>query len=399
MTTHPLFAAPIVPMTRQNAVLALSLLALCTLGLSLSASAQKSAFTKFDPPGSIETIPNSMNRSGAITGYYFDGNIFHGFVRSPDGTFTTFEFPGAPSTAAASINATGVITGFYFDGNLVAHGFVRSPDGTLTSFDPVGSVNTEPVSINIAGEISGIYSDANHVSHGFLRDPDGAVTSFDVPDSSAGTLVTGMNPSGEIAGYYNDWDEDPKPQLGFLRSPDGAYTTFALPACSSCGNVVSTLPSAINAAGEIIGSFYRDDYGTVHGFVRQSGGAIIPFNAPCAGASTFPNSINAAGVITGDYLGCGAHGFVRDSGGKITTFDPPRSTRTFPTSINDAGPSRDGSLMPTVGSTASCAVPTKEPKVSSNAKKGIESAGKCFDRRLWMAVGPHRRREYSACCL
>ena len=337
MTTHPLFAAPMVPMTRQNARLALSLLALCTLGLSLSASAQKSAFTKFDPPGSISTIPNSMNRSGAITGYYFDGNIFHGFLRSHDGTFTAFEFPGAPTTAGASINAAGVITGFYFDGNLVAHGFVRSPDGALTSFDPVGSVDTEPISINPGGEISGIYSDANHVSHGFLRDPDGAITSFDAPNSNGGTLVTGMSPSGEITGYYNDWDEPPYPQHGFVRSRDGAYTTFDLPACSSCGSVLSTMPSAINPAGETIGSFYRDDFGAVHGFVRESDGEITPFNAPCAGGSTFPNSINAAGVITGDYLGCGAHGFVRDRDGKITTFDPPRSTRTFPTSINAAG--------------------------------------------------------------
>ena len=45
MTTHPLFAAPIVPIIRQKAMLALSLLALCTLELSLSANAQKSAFT------------------------------------------------------------------------------------------------------------------------------------------------------------------------------------------------------------------------------------------------------------------------------------------------------------------------------------------------------------------
>ena len=283
-------------MTRQNASLALSVLALCTLGLSLSASAQKSRFTTFDPPGSVETIPNSMNRSGAITGYYFDASV--------------------PP---------------------VFHGFLRSPDGTLTSFDPVGSVDTEPVSINTAGEISGIYSDANHVSHAFLRDPDGAMTSFDPQDSSGGTFATGINPSGEIIGYYNDWDEPPGPQHGFVRSQDGAYTMFDMPACSSCGNVVSTMPSAINAAGEIIGSFYRDDYATVHAFVRQSDGVITPFNAPGAGASTFPNSINAAGVITGNYYGSGEHGFVRDRDGKITTLDPPRSTYTMPTSINDAG--------------------------------------------------------------
>jgi hypothetical protein len=341
MTTRPLAPAQLSTLIRQNAMLALSFLALCTLGLSLSASAQKSAFITFDPPGSVvETIPTSMNPSGAITGWYFDGNIFHGFLRSRQGAFTILDFPGATGTSGASINPAGTITGNYWDASVPAvfHGFVRSPDGVLTSFDPVGSADTEPASINPTGEISGTYYGTDRgVGHGFLRDRDGAITSFDVPDSNGGTFVTGMTPSGEITGYYNDNDEPPGPQHGFVRSRDGAYTTFDMPACASCGIVVSTMPLAINPAGEIIGSFYRADYGTVHAFVRQSDGVITPFNAPCAGASTFPNSINAAGVITGIYYGCGARGFVRDRDRKITTFDPPGSTYTMPTSINDAG--------------------------------------------------------------
>ena len=169
MTTHPLFAAPIVPMTRQKAMLALSLLAHCTLGLSLSASAQKSAFTKFDPPGSIETIPTSMNPSGAITGWYFDGNTYHGFLRSRRGAFTILDFPGAASTSGASINPAGTITGYYFEANFVENGFVRSPDGVWTSFDVPGSVGTEPASITPAGEISGTYYGTDRgVGHGVL---------------------------------------------------------------------------------------------------------------------------------------------------------------------------------------------------------------------------------------
>jgi len=98
------------------------------------------------------------------------------------------------------------------------------------------------------------------------------------------------------------------------------------------------MPSAINATGEIIGSFYRDDAETVYGFVREPDRKMTIVDAPCPGGSIFPNSINAAGVITGIHYACGgAHGFVRDRGGKITTFDPPRSTRTMPTSINEAG--------------------------------------------------------------
>ena len=345
MTTYPLAAAQLAPAIRQKAMAALSLLALCTLGLSLSASAQKSAFTIFDPPGSVSTIPNSMNRSGAITGYYRDANLTpHGFLRSPDGSLTTIDFPGGAATVGASINLSGMITGYYFGASspFVIYGFVRSPDGVWTSFDAVGSADTEPVSINSAGEIAGTYLDANQVQHGFLRDPDGAMTSFDVPDANGGTYATAISPSGEITGYYDDNDEYPQPQRGFLRSPDGTYTTFVAPpgeGCSSCRvNVLSTTPSAINATGVIIGSFYRDDAETVYGFVRQPDRTMTIVNAPCPGGSIFLNSINDAGVITGIHYACGgAHGFVRNSGGTITTFDPPRSTRTMPRSINDAG--------------------------------------------------------------
>jgi len=115
--------------------------------------------------------------------------------------------------------------------------------------------------------------------------------------------------------------------------------------------------------GEIIGNFYNDGAQTVHAFVRQSDGVITPFNAPCAGTSTFPNSINAAGVITGIYYGCGAaHGFVRDHDGKITTLDPPGSTYTMPTSINDALAITDGTLTRTASRTASCAVPLQRAR-------------------------------------
>ena len=40
-----------------------------------------------------------INNFGEITGYYEDANnVFHGFVRSPEGKFTTFEAPGADTT-------------------------------------------------------------------------------------------------------------------------------------------------------------------------------------------------------------------------------------------------------------------------------------------------------------
>jgi hypothetical protein len=82
-------------------------LTLCASILALSAYAQKVTITTFDPPGSVQTTPMSINAGGAITGSYSDGNTTHGFLRMPDGTITSFDGPGATGTLPASINAPG----------------------------------------------------------------------------------------------------------------------------------------------------------------------------------------------------------------------------------------------------------------------------------------------------
>ena len=102
MITHPLTFAQRAPRARQKGMLAVYLLALCTLGLS--ANAQNPTFITFDPPGSIGTGPTSINSAGVITGNYSDGSRTRGFVRSSDGTFTTFDVPGAILTNPLSIN-------------------------------------------------------------------------------------------------------------------------------------------------------------------------------------------------------------------------------------------------------------------------------------------------------
>ena len=85
-------------------------------------------FITFDPPGSINTFPESINPAGDITGLYFDVNfVEHGFLRARDGTITTFEVPGATHTLGIGINPAGEITGYYLDASGVTHGFVRSP--------------------------------------------------------------------------------------------------------------------------------------------------------------------------------------------------------------------------------------------------------------------------------
>ena len=174
MTTHLLNSAHIAPLVRRKVVLALCLLLPCTLGLSFSAAAQEVTYITFDPPGSTFTQPYSINREGAITGYYDDAhNKPHGFLRARDGTITTFDPPGSIDTIPQSINRAGVITGTYIDAQGYRHGFLRARDGSFTTFDPPGSFYTLATAINERGEIAGYYQDRT-ATHGFLRSRDGA---------------------------------------------------------------------------------------------------------------------------------------------------------------------------------------------------------------------------------
>ena len=101
------------------------------------------------------TLPEGINSAGVITGYYTDtSGSSHGFVRTAEGTFRIFDAPGAgiPAGAActppiicsngtqgAAINVEGEIVGQYVDTNDVFHGFLRAPDGAIRTFDAPGA--------------------------------------------------------------------------------------------------------------------------------------------------------------------------------------------------------------------------------------------------------------------
>ena len=159
MTNHMTFVQ-LSSVISRRAALALYL-ALCMVGLGLTASAQKPHIVTFDAPGADTTpgdyngtYPSGINALGVIAGsYQSTDTVFHGFLRSPGGKFTTFQAPGADTTAGSyngtspsAINDLGVITGSYYDASGFSHGFLRSPDGKFTSFDVpgVGGYGTTP---------------------------------------------------------------------------------------------------------------------------------------------------------------------------------------------------------------------------------------------------------------
>jgi hypothetical protein len=133
-------------------------LGLCALGAAIAASAGEPRIITVDAPGAgtgsgqgkgcfaYTDCSVLLNNFGVVTGYYPDvNNVFHGFVRSPDGKFTSFQAPGADTNARDfsgtlpnAINDAGTITGVYYDVNNEEHGFLRSPEGQFTTFDVSG---------------------------------------------------------------------------------------------------------------------------------------------------------------------------------------------------------------------------------------------------------------------
>ncbi|PYV31426.1 MAG: hypothetical protein DMG22_16820, partial [Acidobacteria bacterium] len=77
---------------------------LCGLLLGICAPALAQSILTFDAPGAGAgfrqgTQAQSINRQGAIAGFYSDTNyVYHGFVRAPSGAFTAFDVPGAGTT-------------------------------------------------------------------------------------------------------------------------------------------------------------------------------------------------------------------------------------------------------------------------------------------------------------
>jgi len=175
-----------------------------SLWLVVPALAQEAANAKlvtFDPPGSLKTIPFSINVSKSVTGYYYDGVANHGFVRNGrSGAIATFDAGGqGVYTFPYSINDGGAIAGYTNQTDGYVHSFVRDAQGAITTFDPPGAVfGSEAWSINQDGTTAGLYQDATGV-HGYVRDAQGIFTSFDVPGSTY-TEFRGWLPGHTVRG-------------------------------------------------------------------------------------------------------------------------------------------------------------------------------------------------------
>ncbi len=316
------------------------------LAIPCDAAALSGELVQFDAPGAATTvsaicatqcgtIAYANNDEGTVVGSYTDEFVVpHGFIRKRDAHIISFDAPGAglgsylnQGTVPYSINAFGVIAGQYEDSNNVFHGFIRYPDGSIVSFDAAGAgtvagAGTLAYSINVEGETAGVYIDDAGGQHGFVRSPWGEITEFD-PPGSVYTMVceeTCLNREGTATGAYVDANQV---LHGFARMRNGTFVTFEAPNAGTGGNGVTS----ISDRGEIAGYLLATD-NSYYGFVRHPNGTFSAnFQFPSPGPGTIFYSINALGVTAGDYLDANFafHGLSRWPSGEVKTFDAPNA--------------------------------------------------------------------------
>ena len=133
-------------------------LALSIIATNSQATAASYDYTLLNVPGSSDTVPMSINNSGAVAGVFDTiGGFPEGFVYS-GGAYTIVNPPGSDYTEVTSISNSGAVAGYFatppFDGtpSTPTEGFIYSK-GAYTIVNPPGAVMTQIFGINDSGAV------------------------------------------------------------------------------------------------------------------------------------------------------------------------------------------------------------------------------------------------------
>ena len=266
--------------------------------VALSPSYDVQSF-RVDLPGAFRPRAFGVNTRGDVVGWYGvmppeGGVVYKGFLWS-DGEFHTIQYPGADHSPARGINERGDIVGSW-SGPGTPRGYLLR-NGEYASIDYPGASTCYATDINSNGVITGIWTDDGGVGHGFLLE-DGVFTSFDVDvEGATSTWAYGINPQGDIAGYYYHPERKTGP---FVRLADGTFVTdFEPPEPDAPFFFMDISPR-----GDIVGGYewWDPDWGGGHrrytAFVLDKLGTYT-FLETSEARSTEATSINASGMVVG----------------------------------------------------------------------------------------------------
>ena len=271
-------------------------------------------FTRFDPPGPVDSQRNAdnpvrINNRGQISGVYLQGDAqqgsgplllrFRGFLRDPRGRISRIDVPGAAGTIPFDLNDRGQLVGIYSttspnpSGAADTRGFLRDARGRFTTIRVPGAVQTQARGINNRGQVIGEYTDAAGGFHGFLWDKGRVVTLDRGPvDAVVCCSALDINDRGQVVAAFLNAAGN----LQGVLLDRGRATTISAP------GIPSTLPTALNNRGRIVGATSTGPGQEPHGFLLRggAGGPFTPIDVPGA-PGTSPTGINDAGVIVGVY--------------------------------------------------------------------------------------------------
>jgi hypothetical protein len=158
--------------------------------------------------------PTGINDKGQIVGYYIPAtDVTEGF-ELVEGTYTEISVPNSTSTTAVGINRSGVISGTYYN-SAGQYGFTFSNGSYTTLSFPASGATTNGAGLNDKSLIVGSYDDPTTQAYeGFVTN----TTKFQtlIVPASVTTFPSAINDSGVVVGSYFNGTVNPQ---GFLATP------------------------------------------------------------------------------------------------------------------------------------------------------------------------------------
>ncbi len=205
---------------------------------------------------------------------------------------------------------------------------------SFTKIDYPNATNTWVLGMNPQGDIVGYYG-VSGIQHGFFLGRGGFVP-IDVPGACR-TDAYAINAAGDIVGTYNDPPAPGKAcstgtQHGYLLR-HGQFTSIDVPGATFTGAF------GINSEGDIVGHFGVPPTGRMNGYMLRNG-SFTTYAHPDAEAANKMScgfGINPEGEIVGHYQDTvGIHGFLLSDSG-FTSIDIPDGKNLQAYSINPEG--------------------------------------------------------------
>ncbi len=245
---------------------------------------------------------------------------------------STFDYPGTGnSTLPQKINERGDVVGEFIDPSGVTRGFVRFSDGSYSDpiIDPNDTVGfTEGRGINNSRTIVGDYSVSDGTIHSFFLSGS-TFTEYDVPGAVETNLLSINEPGGVSGGVAPDTIGA---FLGFIGR-GGSITSFSIPGATS------TFANEINNNKKLVVGYFVDASGILHGFYRDSNGALhFPID-PSGSVGTVLFGVDNKNDVVGRYADASGvtHGLFFVPPDRFFTFDYPGSSFTSLNGINQQG--------------------------------------------------------------